>query len=314
MHQDPAATAYAQLAPDYDRFTAAHNHDDWVGALAELAREHGLRGRRVLDVACGTGNSLIPLIRRGFSATGCDISPEMLEVAAEKVGPDIDLLRADIRSLPAVGPYDLVLCAGDVLNYLLDADELTAALRSIRSVLAPGGVCVFDVNTLGAYATVFAGDRVISEDDTHLLFWRGTGDPEPAPGSRVEVTVEVFTAHEELWRRTSSTHVHRAHTDAEVCAALRFAGLACEATYGVTPDGRVHPQLDERAHAKRVYVASLPVQSTRKGGVDASDQEARVAGRAGGGVQQGQLTVLVPPGVNPPGGTPASLLPNGSRP
>lgn len=293
-----AAYAYARLAPFYDRFAASHNHAAWAATLEQIAQRHGLRGRRLLDVACGTGNSLIPFLERGYEAAGCDLSAEMLALARRKVGRDVPLFKADVRQLPRSGPYDLVVCAGDVLNYLLSPAELVLAFRSMASVLAPGGKCVFDVNTLGAYATVFASDRVIESDDRGLLLWHGSADPDPEAGARVEVTIEAFTRRGELWERVSSTHSHRAHSDGEVLAALSAAGLECVAVYGVTPDGSLHLDASEREHTKRVYAAGRPMEATQKGERDASDHEAGVAGRPGGRLQQGQLAVKLPPGVN----------------
>ena len=39
----------------------------------------------VLDLACGTGRLLVPLLRDGYQVVGLDRSPEMLAAAARKV-------------------------------------------------------------------------------------------------------------------------------------------------------------------------------------------------------------------------------------
>jgi ubiquinone/menaquinone biosynthesis C-methylase UbiE len=94
-----AERAYATLAPYYDAFTRHHRHDLWLERLERLAREHGLAGHRVLDVACGTGKSLLPLVRRGYEGAGCDLSAGMLERARAAL-PGAPLHRADMRALP----------------------------------------------------------------------------------------------------------------------------------------------------------------------------------------------------------------------
>ena len=76
-----AQLAYDALAPSYDTFTAHHDQAGWTGALLDLARAAGLRGRRVLDVGCGTGGAIPPMLERGFAVTGADISAAMLDVA-----------------------------------------------------------------------------------------------------------------------------------------------------------------------------------------------------------------------------------------
>src|SRR3954468_22380845 len=99
---DPAAEAYATLAPFYDLFTAGHRHDLWLRRLERIALACGLRGRRALDVARGTGKSLAPLLELGYDATGCDLAPEMLDVARRRLPEGVELHAADMRELPAL--------------------------------------------------------------------------------------------------------------------------------------------------------------------------------------------------------------------
>src|SRR5437879_6316065 len=78
---DTALAAYEGFAPFYDLFTHSYQHERYLENLEALAIEHGLTGRRLLDVGCGTGKSFVPMLRRGYEVVGCDISPAMVEVA-----------------------------------------------------------------------------------------------------------------------------------------------------------------------------------------------------------------------------------------
>src|SRR4051812_25554411 len=102
-----AERSYDALAPAYDLLTAGHAHDRWLSALEALAREHGLAGRRVLDVACGTGKSFLPLLDRGYAVTACDVSAAMAERAREKAAGRAEVHVADMRLLPVFGAFDL---------------------------------------------------------------------------------------------------------------------------------------------------------------------------------------------------------------
>lgn len=57
-------------------------------------------GQRVLDIGCGTGMSLSPLMDRGLSLTGVDPSPYMLDVAQQRFGSRVALHRGPAEDLP----------------------------------------------------------------------------------------------------------------------------------------------------------------------------------------------------------------------
>ncbi|HTE61087.1 MAG TPA: methyltransferase domain-containing protein, partial [Solirubrobacteraceae bacterium] len=146
------SSPYDVLAPAYDVLTAASRHDEWLTAIERVALAHGLRGRRVLDVACGTGKSFAPLLRRGYDVTACDASAAMAARARARGAPHARVLVADMRSLPLLGAFDLITCLDDSLNHLVEPDDVVAALDGMRANLATDGVMVFDVTLLTAYA------------------------------------------------------------------------------------------------------------------------------------------------------------------
>jgi len=257
--QDPSGQAtlhaYEPFAPLYDRFTAAYDHERWLGAVERLAREQGLSGHRLLDVGCGSGKSFLPMLDRGYEVTACDISPAMVEEARGKAGGRAHVLVADMRSLPPLGEFDLITCLDDAVNYLLDDGDLQHAFASMGSLLAPGGVLVFDTNTLHTYRSVFS-TVFAQEDDGAFFCWRGEGDPDCEPGSVCSATIEAFACERaELWSRASSRHVQRHYPPSEVIGALSRSGLDCVALKGQSPGVRVSDDADESRHTKLLYAA-----------------------------------------------------------
>jgi ubiquinone/menaquinone biosynthesis C-methylase UbiE len=246
--------AYERLAPAYDILTADYHHDRWLAVLEALAREHGLSGHSLLDVACGTGKSFLPLLARGYRVVACDISPAMLARAAEKA-PQARLVQADMRTLGRLGAFDLVTCLDDALNYLVDHAELEAALAGIRRNLQPEGIAIWDLNTLAMYRSEFATDRM-TDRDGHFLAWRGETAAEMPAGGPAQATVEVFTpAGDGLWHRRSSVHRQRHWPRADVRTIARRAGLELLAVHGQHPGAVLDPTLDELVHSKAVYLA-----------------------------------------------------------
>jgi SAM-dependent methyltransferase len=246
---------YEGLAAHYDAFTAGHEYERWLDALERLAAEHGLRGRRLLDVGCGTGKSFMPMLRRGYAVVACDISEAMVERARAKAGGRAEVLVADMRKLPPIGEFDLVTCLDDAVNYLTSADQLRAAFEGFARNLRPGGVAVFDANTLATFRGAYANTSALDSEGAFFCL-RGEGEPDLAPGGVAEVWIEVFSpAGEDLWRRDRTRHLHRHHPREEIERALAAAGLELVAARGQSSGVRISREPDEELHAKTVYVA-----------------------------------------------------------
>ena len=249
---DAALRAYEAFAPAYDAFTVELDYEPWLVEVLPRLEEYGLSDQRLLDVGCGTGESLLPMLERGWHAVGCDISPAMIEIAREKVGERVQLDVADMRELPRFGVFDLVWSLNDSVNYLTDRAELRAALDGMRSNLHERGLLVFDLNTLCAYRTSFA-ERHVVEHAGGRLIWTGNASSEQPPGSICEATFEVEGGHT---AEQVAPHVHRQRhfPESEVLAALEDAKLRCLGVFGQDKRGVLEQPLDELRHVKALYV------------------------------------------------------------
>src|SRR3954452_16810159 len=176
---------YQRLAPFYDELTRDHDYDGWTRHLEHTALTYGVRGRRLLDAACGTGKSFLPFLERGYAVTGCEISPEMLALASAKA-PEAQLFAADSRELGHVGEFDLITCLDDAVNYLTGDGDLDLAFGSFARNLANDGVLVFDLNTVSAYRTTWARDSTLDGPGLFLA-WRGQVDEGFEPGGLAEL-------------------------------------------------------------------------------------------------------------------------------
>jgi ubiquinone/menaquinone biosynthesis C-methylase UbiE len=251
---DATRLAYDALAPSYDAFTLGYGYkyETWTATLLARAEAEGLRGKRMLDVACGTGFSFIPLLERGFEVTGCDVSPAMIEAARAKVGDRAELLVADMRELPALGEFDLIWSINSALNYLLTSDELTAALVGMRRNLAPKGLVLFDLMSLKTARSFFTEEFAV-EREGKRFHWKGAF----APGDVVAAGAVGGGRLEEEGKPTPvDGHRMRHFGETEVLAAIEAAGLHCMQVLG-EDEGALHEDLDEEAEPTAVYICRL---------------------------------------------------------
>jgi SAM-dependent methyltransferase len=250
-----ALATYEAFAPFYDSYTSDHGHDEWMADIDSILRRYGLVGERLLDVACGTGRSLAPMLERGYTGAGCDRSPAMVERARANLGEDVDLRVADMRALPWRAAFDAATCVDDAVNYLLSLADVVAAMRSIREALVPGGLVVFDVNSLGAFRGAFADEFSFEADGTRFA-WRGESEALMPSGAIASAVTEVLGP--DGCAVASARHVQRHYSIDQLRLACGEAGLRCVDVWGEVPDRGLVPDPDEELSSKIVFLAERP--------------------------------------------------------
>jgi demethylmenaquinone methyltransferase/2-methoxy-6-polyprenyl-1,4-benzoquinol methylase len=131
-----ARSLFAPLGPTYDRVGAALSFGQdprWRRFLvARLPRDGG----HVLDVATGTGLVAQALVDRGFTVTGLDQSPEMLDRARARFDGRVELVEASADALPFPDASFDHLTFTYLLRYV---DDPAATLRELARVVRPDG-------------------------------------------------------------------------------------------------------------------------------------------------------------------------------
>ncbi|WP_322496871.1 class I SAM-dependent methyltransferase [Chloroflexus sp.] len=202
--------------------------------LEEILQRHPVAGRRMLDLACGTGTLLATMAEHGWMVTGLDRSPAMLAQAASKlarVATAVELRQGDMRDVAGLLPantFDLVTCTYDSLNYLISANDLAACLRGVGHVLAPGGLFVGDMNTRH-FLAVDWGQCSFSEQAGYVQVERTHFDP-VSDTSTMWLTGFIGNDHDG-YERFDEIHIERAYPPEQVATMIETAGLMIEGCY-----------------------------------------------------------------------------------
>ncbi|MCL5105144.1 MAG: class I SAM-dependent methyltransferase [Armatimonadetes bacterium] len=125
----------------YDQFNHGRHEKELEFYLAQARDCQG----PVLEVACGTGMILLPMLRRGIDAHGFDISGDMLGTLLSKAQaegiPDIEnrVQQMDMVDFHYDVRFDAVFIPARSFLHLIEQERQIACLRNVRDHLADGG-------------------------------------------------------------------------------------------------------------------------------------------------------------------------------
>ncbi len=134
----------------YDRIAAVYATDmgqsmafDDIGYYRSLCQQ---RGGRTLELGCGTGRILLPLLASGIDIAGIDQSPGMLgqlqqDAKALRLQPEVSLGSLTAFTTP---PCNTILAPYAVVTYLCDVSQLAAFFLAVKQSLAADGMLVVD--------------------------------------------------------------------------------------------------------------------------------------------------------------------------
>jgi len=122
-------------------------------------------GGPVLDLACGTGRILLPLLQAGVDADGLDSSRPMidrLQAKAKDRNITVNAVTADMRDFQSPRRYARIICAFNSFAHCETTDDQIRTLRCCRAHLAPGGALVLHMSYPGpAYWNEADGDAIL---------------------------------------------------------------------------------------------------------------------------------------------------------
>lgn len=203
---------YRSFAYIYDRLMEDVPYDAWVTFVREQADAYDVTCKRMLDIACGTGELSIRLARAGYEVTAIDQSVDMLTVAENKAfeqGVTIPFFKQDMRALEHLGDFDCVTIFCDSLNYLATEEEVLASFRGAYEQLRPGGLFLFDVHSLYKISDIFMNETFGLNDEDISYVWHSYAGENP---NSIEHELTFFVLDEGSGQYTRFDELHEQRT------------------------------------------------------------------------------------------------------
>ena len=174
----------------------------------------------------------------------------MLAAAMSKSGqvagvPPV-FLHQSMPRLDLYGTVDAAVCCLDSLNYLTDPKDVQRTLQRLHLFVAPGGMLVFDVNTVAKLSSL-DGQVFLDETEDTLCLWR----TEYSRGLCSYYMDLFFRREDGAWDRQTELHRQRAYTVAQLTDWLTEAGFGDIRVYG---DMRLRRPRDDE---QRIYFSCV---------------------------------------------------------
>lgn len=249
--------AYGKFAQVYDLFMDNVDYEGWADCLEKHLKEEGIEDGLVLELGCGTGTMTGLLARRGYDMIGVDNSEEMLAEAMEKKvedGLDILYLLQDMQEFELYGTVRAAVSVCDSLNYITEKEELLQVFRLVNNYLDPGGIFLFDMNTVHKYRDVLGDDTIAENRDEGSFIWENSYDPDT--GLNIYELAVFLPREDGLYEKCEELHCQRAYEQAEIEALIREAGMEIVGVYDAYTDKPASPDSERllfiaREHGKR---------------------------------------------------------------
>ena len=230
--------SYENFATVYDELMDNVPYEEWAEFILCILKKNKITDGLILELGCGTGKLMSLLGKAGFDMIGVDNSVDMLQIAREKTSPEFLYLLQDMREFELYGTVKAVVSVCDSINYITEKEELCEIFRLVNNYLDPGGLFIFDFNTIYKYQNVI-GETVIAEDreDVSFIWFNEYGEESHLN----DIDLKVFVQEEEdIYRKFQEEHIQRGYTLDEIKQVLEESGLVFLQAYDEYSNHKVH--------------------------------------------------------------------------
>ncbi len=217
---------FTEIVDYYDALMSFVNYPAWIDYIESLLKHNNNAQKKILDLACGTGICMELWWQKGYEVCGLDRSIAMLNVCRRRFKQlgieNIPLISADMRGFALNRKFPLLTCLYDSLNYLLKDEEFAQCIKSVYDCLDPGGIFIFDMNTIHCLRDEWGNNTYERKDNNIHSIWRNTYNPQNNISS-LKITLDI---HENGRRKVlREHHQERGYSLDEIAECLRKNGF-----------------------------------------------------------------------------------------
>lgn len=215
---------YNEFADVYDELIHGDvDYKSWAEVITGLCDKAGLTKRDYLDLACGTGNLTVEVGKFFKTTTAVDLSEEMLSIAEDKLRSNhvrAKVICQNICELNLRKKFDLITCALDSTNYILEKQDLINYFTSVYQHLKDEGLFIFDINSQYKLLEVLGENTFNYDNDKVVYIWENEIENET-----INMYLTFFIKEGQVYRRFDEHHREKIYSEEYLEEVLQNIGF-----------------------------------------------------------------------------------------
>lgn len=166
-------SSYGRFANLYDELMTDFNYEDWFKYIKEIFIKYNKKSKKVLEMACGTGNLSYYLAKEGYDLTCFDLSSDMLSRAYDKLRKykNVDIMNQNMIDFNLKKSYEAVISICDSINYITKKEDLEKTFLNVWKHLEKDGIFIFDINSYYKLKYIIGNNTFIEDRENVFYTW-----------------------------------------------------------------------------------------------------------------------------------------------
>lgn len=219
---------YEDFSYIYDKLSFDIDYEGYANNILHLVEKYNIKRENMLELAAGSGMLTHYFFDEFKNIDTLDISPDMLNVFAEKYDNDnVNLIYYDMVEFENPDKYDLIVILLDSINYVTDPKELQKLFDNCYKNLKDGGLLVFDINSEYKMKEVFGSNCYVYEYEDIFYTWDNFYEDD-----LIDMHLNFFVENKDgSYDRIYEYQLERVYTIDQVSQKVKEAGFKDIKTY-----------------------------------------------------------------------------------
>lgn len=171
---------YNKFAQIYDELMDDFDYEKWYMYIEEIFKKYEKSPKKIMEMACGTGNISYYFAKNGYKLTSFDISDDMLAKAYEKLKrfKNVKILNQNMIDFKLNDKYEGIISLCDSINYILKKEDLKKTFENVYNHLDSDGIFIFDINSYYKLKNIIGNNTFVEDRGNIYYIWQNEYEDE----------------------------------------------------------------------------------------------------------------------------------------